>query len=169
MKYYYLFELFVLIAILSEISCLSLPKFTLNLKKIQSFSTSITCGIFLGISILSNNPQSSLANEIKTIGDIPTSGFFFKDSLKILSIQDPKIPQINLYLSDFDRPITEKLANNFFNDPSSSSLTCVQTSPIDRSKIKISDNMDGEEVFEESRNLFFKVFIYFNYIISFIL
>jgi catabolite regulation protein CreA len=37
---------------------------------------------------------------------------------------------ITIYLSDFDRPITEKLGGDLFNDPASSSLTCVQTGPV---------------------------------------
>ncbi len=58
-------------------------------------------------------------------------------------------------MSDFERPITEKLSRDFFNDPSSSSLTCSAAGSVtlgedvDRSKA-------GEEVFEESKNLFFK-------------
>lgn len=97
------------------------------------------------------------AMNIRQIGDIPTSGFIFKDSLKLMSFQDPKIPGITIYLSDFDRPITEKLTSNFFDDPSSSSVTCVQTGPAGISKNNpLSEDRSGEEIFEESRNLFFK-------------
>ena len=71
-------------------------------------------------------------------------------------IVDPKVKGVSIYLADFERPINEKLTKDFFNDPSSSSLTCSKTGPI-----VVSSNIvlgtEGEEVFEESKNLFFKV------------
>ena len=42
------------------------------------------------------------------------------------AFQDPKIEGITLYLADFERPINEKLAKDFFDDPSSTSLTCAR-------------------------------------------
>ena len=97
----------------------------------------------------------------RDVGNMATSGFFFKDTLRISAFEDPKINGITLYLADFERPLTEKLAKDFFNDPSSSSLSCAQTGPINRNEIlnKISSDPSGEEVFEENRNLFFKVFM----------
>jgi catabolite regulation protein CreA len=57
-------------------------------------------------------------------------------------------------LSDFDRPLTEKLTSDPFSDPASASLSCVQSGPV---KIgNIDKSRGGEEVFEESKNLFFK-------------
>ena len=57
-------------------------------------------------------------------------------------------------MSDFDRPITEKLSSDPFNDPASASLSCAQTGPVTIGNIDKSRG--GEEVFEESKNLFFK-------------
>lgn len=95
--------------------------------------------------------------DARQIGDIPTSGLIFKDSLRVSSFKDPKIPNVNLYLADFDRPLTDKLNSNFFDDPSSSSLACSSDGPIDPANLqKITPNKEGEEIFEESRNLFFK-------------
>ena len=87
--------------------------------------------------------------------DIPASGIFFKDSLKIMAFEDPKVQGVVLYLSDFDRPLTEKLQKDFFSDPSSSSLTCVRTGQIIARDINTSP--EGEDVFEQSRNFFLKV------------
>lgn len=98
--------------------------------------------------------QPALAS--REVGNIATSGIIFKDSLRINAFDDPKVSGVVLYLSDFDRPITDKLANNFFNDPSSSALTCVRSGPM-KFKQDIYMGKDGEEVFEESRSLFFKV------------
>jgi catabolite regulation protein CreA len=110
------------------------------------------------ISLLSSQLTLSPANalSIKQVGDISTSGFIFKDSLKLMSFKDPKIPGVSVYLSDFDRPITEKLSSNFFDDPSSTSITCVANGPVIVNK-QVDGSQAGEEIFEESRNLFFKV------------
>eukprot|EP01039_Chlorochromonas_danica_P004353 gene4353-4774_t len=95
----------------------------------------------------------ALAN--REIANLPTSGIFFKDSLRINAFEDPKVDGVTLYLSDFDRPLTEKLSKDFFNDPSSSSITCAKTGPIVLRK-DVDLSSAGEEVFQESRNLFFK-------------
>lgn len=62
---------------------------------------------------------------------------------------------MTLYISNFQRPLTERLSKDFFNDPSNASVSCAKTG-----KIQIADNIalskSGEEVFEESRSLLFK-------------
>jgi CreA protein len=78
--------------------------------------------------------------------------------LFITRVLDPKIKGVVLYISNFDRPLAEKLTSgtNFFNDPSSSSVACAKTTK----DVLIADNIQkgpqGEEVFEESRSLLFK-------------
>lgn len=72
-----------------------------------------------------------------------------------MAFEDPKVQGVELYLSDFDRPLTEKLQKDFFSDPSSSSLTCVRTGPIVAKDINTSP--EGEDVFEQNRSFFFKV------------
>ena len=68
---------------------------------------------------------------------------------------DPKIEGVTIYLADFERPITEKLKKDFFQDPTSTSLTCARGTTI---KVgDISKDPEGEEVFEAKRGLFFKV------------
>jgi catabolite regulation protein CreA len=118
------------------------------IKKIGALSTSF---------LILSGAERVLANEVREVGSIATSGIIFKDTLKINAFNDPKVEGITIYLADFERPLTEKLAKDFFDDPSSTSLTCVQSGPI-----KLGDigrGKDGEEVFEENRNLFFKVFL----------
>lgn len=153
--------LFILLLSISHISCNGLRssslKMAIQLPNIPKF---IAIGGFCLSSAITQNPIPSLASA-KLVGDFATSGIIFKDTLKISSIQDPKLPSMVLYLSDFDRPINEKLSGNLFDDPSSSSLSCAQVGNVLPSQLKdISDNIAGEEIFEESRNLFFKVFFY---------
>jgi catabolite regulation protein CreA len=104
------------------------------------------------------NFDSIPAHASREVANIPATGLVFKDYLKISAFEDPKIRGVTIYLSDFDRSITDKLSKDFFDDPSTSSLSCAQTGPVLASDIvAISKDRAGEEVFEESRNLFFKV------------
>ena len=92
------------------------------------------------------------------IGEFETSGFIFKDTLKLNQFNDPKVEGVAIYLADFERPITEKITKDFFSDPSSTSLTCSKSGPITISS-DVNKGPSGEEVFQESRNLFFKVLV----------
>jgi catabolite regulation protein CreA len=78
-----------------------------------------------------------------------------KDTLTIESFDDPKVKGVTLYISNFQRPLNERLSKDFFNDPSSASVGCARTGPI-----AIADNIalgkQGEEVFEENKSLLFK-------------
>jgi catabolite regulation protein CreA len=100
-------------------------------------------------------PPPVMAASSQVIGELKGSGLVFKDTLQIERFEDPKVKGITLYISNFERPLTEKLSGNFFNDPSSASVGCAKTGPI-----SIADNIAkgkaGEEVFEESRSLLFK-------------
>jgi CreA protein len=93
--------------------------------------------------------------ESKVVGELKGSGLVFKDTLTIERFDDPKVKGVTLYISNFGRPLTEKLQKNFFRDPSLSSVGCAMTGPV-----AIADNINktpqGEEVFKESKSLLFK-------------
>lgn len=62
--------------------------------------------------------------------------------LNFIAFQDPKVEGVTIYLADFERPITEKLAKDFFDDPTSTSLTCARGTNI---KVgDISKDLQGE-------------------------
>jgi len=79
----------------------------------------------------------------------------FKDTLVVESFDDPKVKGVTLYVSNFERPLTERLSKDFFTEPSYASVTAVKTGPVE-----VADNIDksekGEPVFEEKRSLLFK-------------
>ena len=52
---------------------------------------------------------------------------------------------MTLYISDFSRPITERLGKDFFSDPSTASMTCAADGPVILSP-NINDSKEGEEV-----------------------
>jgi len=92
----------------------------------------------------------------RTIGEMQTSGLVFKDTLRVEAFEDPKVAGVQLYLSDFQRPVTEKLAKgDIFSDPSQGGLTCSHRGQV-RVLPSASRDKTGEEVFSESRSLIFK-------------
>merc|ERR1719491_1676422 len=100
-------------------------------------------------------PGGQAVADSRIIGEIAGSGLVFKDILTIESFDDPKVKGVTLYISNFQRPLTERLSKDFFSDPSFASVGCAKTGTV-----SVADNINmskkGEEVFEESRLLLFK-------------
>ena len=72
-----------------------------------------------------------------------------------MRFKDPKVSGVELFVSEYERPLTERLARNFFSDPTQAAVTCVRTGPV-----TLADDIDssaiGEEVFSQARALLFK-------------
>ncbi|CAM9386530.1 unnamed protein product [Ascophyllum nodosum] len=99
-------------------------------------------------------PEVAAAADKRTIGEISASGLFFKDKLNVEAFSDPKVKGVTLYLSDFSRPMADKLVKgDFFSDPSSASLFCVRSGPMEVSA-GIETSKEGEELFKEDRSFF---------------
>jgi catabolite regulation protein CreA len=96
------------------------------------------------------------ADEKRLVGEIPTSGLVFKDTLRVESYTDPKVAGVQLFLGDFSIPATEKFAKgDVFSDPSNASLSCSRKGRVVVSA-GASEKLEGEEVIADSKNLFFK-------------
>lgn len=122
-----------------------------SVKKVVA--TTVGAALLVGVGPVS----PALAGNSRLVAEIPTSGFVFKDKLKVEAFADPNVPGVTLFLGDFERPLTEKLSGDFFDDPTSSTLSCVQTGPItDKQIASLSSGSEGEEIFSESKNLLFK-------------
>lgn len=52
------------------------------------------------------------------VAEWPASGFLFKDTVEVTSFDDADVPGVTLYISDFKRSIADKLAKDFFSEPS---------------------------------------------------
>jgi len=112
---------------------------------------------FTGMAALTASPEPAFANDSKVVGQLKGSGLIFKDTLSIERFDDPKVKGVVLYISNFDRPVTEKFSKgNFFNDPSYASVACARTGQNVAIASNINKTPQGEEVFEESRSLLFK-------------
>mmetsp|Transcript_13124 Transcript_13124/g.27758 ORF Transcript_13124/g.27758 Transcript_13124/m.27758 type:complete len:227 (+) Transcript_13124:41-721(+) len=106
-------------------------------------------------TVWGGNAELANAEGSRIIGQISGSGLFFKDTLTVESFDDPKVKGVTLYVSNFERPLTERIQKDFFTEPSYASVTAVKTGPIE-----VADNINkdkgGEPVFEEKRSLLFK-------------
>ena len=122
-----------------------------QLKKTVASAASVA---LVASSLLGPLPTHAVESQI--IGQISGSGLVFKDTLEVERFEDPKIKGVTLYITNFQRPITERLTTNFLQDPSYASVACVKSSP----SVAIADNINtspqGEEVFQESKSLLFK-------------
>jgi hypothetical protein len=87
--------------------------------------------------VLGGAPQMANAASSRVVGEISGSGLVFKDKLLVESFADPKIQGVALYLTSFERPLTERLSKDFFSDPSASSLTCNKSAD----KVQVADNI----------------------------
>ena len=73
----------------------------------------------LGLSCLSSiaAPPANAADK-RQIASITASGLVFKDKLIVDAFADPKVEGVTLYVSDFERPVVERVQKDFFSDPS---------------------------------------------------
>ena len=92
-----------------------------------------------------SSPPEANAAESRTIARLSGSGLVFKDTLVVESFDDPKVKGVTLYVSNFERPLTERVQKDFFTEPSYASVTCVKTGPIE-----LADNIDKSDKGEVS-------------------
>ena len=77
------------------------------------------------------------------------------NEIKIKQLQDPDIQGIVCHLSYFDRGVWDRLGKgNWFENPSNSSISCLQSGPIRIGRIDL--DKSGEEVFDQNQSLVFK-------------
>ncbi len=134
-------------------------KFTSDLTR-KTLATTLGSFLLLTSTLFSPVGQEAIAapstsSGPRVIGEIAGSGIFFKDTLTVESFDDPKVQGVTLYISNFQRPLNERLQKDFFSDPSTASVGCAKTGPV-----RVADNIGmgkgGEEVFEENKSLLFK-------------
>ncbi|MEQ9506672.1 MAG: CreA family protein [Hyphomonas sp.] len=77
------------------------------------------------------------------------------NEIKIDQLADPKVAGIVCHLAHFDRGVWDRLGKgNWFENPSNSSISCLQSGPITVGRIDL--DKSGEEVFDQSQSLIFK-------------
>ena len=101
----------------------------------------------------------ALALPLAACGSDKEVGEFKNDwlgnEIKIKQLQDPRIEGVVCHLSYFDRGVWDRLGKgNWFENPSNSSISCLQSGPIRIGRIDL--DKSGEEVFDQNQSLIFK-------------
>lgn len=93
----------------------------------------------------------------RKVGEFPgSSGMFFKDTVEVMSVPDPKVDGVVLHLSSYKRSIASRISEgDMFTDSSQAAITVAATKPPVLCA-PMSMTKAGEDMFSESRNLFFK-------------
>lgn len=77
------------------------------------------------------------------------------NEIKITQLEDPKVEGVVCHLAHFDRSVWDRLGKgNWFENPSNSSISCLQSGPITVGDIDL--DKSGEEVFDQDQSLVFK-------------
>ena len=77
------------------------------------------------------------------------------NEIKIQSLTDPKIDGVICHLAHFDRGFWDRIGKgNWFENPSNSSISCLQTGPVTIRNIDL--DKSGAEVFDQNQSLIFK-------------
>ncbi len=77
------------------------------------------------------------------------------NEIKITQLADPKVQGVVCHLAHFDRGFWDRIGKgNWFENPSNSSISCLQTSPVTIGRIDL--DKSGEEVFDQNQSLIFK-------------
>ena len=77
------------------------------------------------------------------------------NDLIIEALADPEVAGVTCHVAYFEHGLIDRLQKgNWFEDPSNSSISCRQTSPIKIGDIDRDD--EGEDVFSKSRSIVFK-------------
>ncbi|CAL1133935.1 unnamed protein product [Cladocopium goreaui] len=98
----------------------------------------------------------AFAESKRVVGEIPASGFIFKDTINVEAFEDPKVTGVTLYISDFSRSMADRVSKgDFFSDPGAAGLTCAKSGPV-KIAADVKANKEGEDVFTEARSLLFK-------------
>lgn len=80
------------------------------------------------------------------------------NDIVIDAVEDPDVHGVTCHLAYFDRSLIDRLQQgNWFEDPSNSSIDCVQTGPITVGDIDL--GKDGEEVFNQRRSIILKTLV----------
>ena len=82
-------------------------------------------------------PPANAADK-RQIASITASGLVFKDKLIVDAFADPKVEGVTLYVSDFERPVVERVQKDFFSDPSHGAAQTIHHHAIDATSFCVS-------------------------------
>lgn len=98
---------------------------------------------------------AALASAPEKVADFAASGILFRDAVEVTALDDPDVLGATVYVADFKRSLTAKLAKDFFSEPSQASISCAADSSaplrvVNPAAVRASG---GTELFSERKGL----------------
>lgn len=122
-----------------------------------------TAAAAAALVLLSSTAPAAHAAAGDKLGEFAASGLLFKDSVEVSALSDRDLPGVTVYVSDFKRSLTDKLAKDFFAEPSQASITCaldaalaapLAAEPTNALEKRLGGSGgEGKEVFAQSKGL----------------
>lgn len=107
----------------------------------------------LAVSLIALGFISACGSGGKEVGEFKND--WTGNEIKVLQLSDPKIAGVMCHLTYFDRGFWDRVGKgNWFENPSNSSISCLQSGPVEIGKINLSKA--GEKVFDQDQSLIFK-------------
>ncbi|MBB3963391.1 MULTISPECIES: CreA family protein [Rhizobium] len=89
----------------------------------------------------------------ETVGKVGVD--WIGNDILVDAVADPEVKGVTCHVSYFDRSVIDRVKNgNWFEDPSNSAISCLQTGPIEIGDIDLSKG--GDEVFKSGLSLVWK-------------
>lgn len=103
--------------------------------------------------MLLGNAGHAWADGKEKVAEFAASGFLIKDTVEVTALDDPEVKGVTVYFSDFKRSLVDKLAKDFFAEPSQASLSCDISGPVEIRNEKAISGGEGKELFAERKGL----------------
>lgn len=105
------------------------------------------------LSLLAFGLVTACGGGAKEVGEFKND--WTGNEIKVLQLSDPKISGVTCHLTYFDRGFWDRVGKgNWFENPSNSSISCLQSGPIRIGRIDL--DKSGEQVFDQDQSLIFK-------------
>ena len=89
------------------------------------------------------------------VADFAASGILFRDAVEVTALEDPDVVGATVFVADFKRSLTAKLAKDFFSEPSQASISCAAdpAAPLRVVNAAAVRAPGGTELFSERKGL----------------
>ena len=138
---------------------LLLPPYALVAAAVRRAATA-TAASTLSAVLLAASPSpppafAAFASAPEKVADFAASGILFRDAVEVTALEDPDVKGATIFIADFKRSLTAKLAKDFFSEPSQASITCAAdpNTPLRVVNAGAVRSPGGTELFSERKGL----------------
>lgn len=122
----------------------------------RAAAAAATAAAALVLTVSAPSPAlAAFASAPEKVADFAASGILFRDAVEVTALDDPDVLGATVFIADFKRSLTAKLAKDFFSEPSQASITCAADSnaPLRVVNPAAVRSPGGTELFSERKGL----------------